>query len=112
MLLGVAFVSCKKEEVQPKEETLNLQGEWAIATIEFSDSNVIVNVEADESSLGYAPYMYSQIKGFNFKTEKFENTEIDGYNASYFGVEGTQFETLLTQNRSEEHTSELQSRPH
>ena len=98
MLLGVALVSCKKDEVAPKEETLNLKGEWAIATIEFSDSNVIENAEADSSSLGYAPYMYSQIKGINFKTEKFENTEIDGYNASYYGVEGTPFEDLLADN--------------
>src|SRR5690554_2076466 len=101
MLLGVALVSCKKDEVAPKETeqaVLKMNGEWAIATIEFSDSNVIENVETDESSLGYAPYMYSQIKGVNFKTEKFENTEIDGYNASYFGVEGTPFEDLLSDN--------------
>lgn len=98
--LIISAVSCKKDEVEPskKESTLNLKGKWAIQTIEFSDNNVVENVEEDSTSLGYAPYMYSQIRGLNFKTGKFDDTEIDGYNASYFGVEGTPFEQLLTEN--------------
>lgn len=98
LTLAVTLSSCIKDDVQPKGETLNLKGEWAIKTIEFSEDNVIENVETDSTSLGYAPYMYSQIKGINFKTEKFDNTEINGYNASYFGVEGTSFESLLADN--------------
>lgn len=84
LLLGIA---CNKDENpdndKPTEEKLALEGSWQVESVDFLDA---ASVEWPSeipynfgTKFGYAPYMYTIMKGYVFNEDKIENDSIDGY---------------------------------
>ncbi len=94
------FQSCSDDNIPPVESiaTLELEGQWTISSVNFLDETANWNEEiayTSESGLGWAPALYTQIKGVNFQMTKTQNengTEL-GNALSFIVTEAFPFDT-------------------
>lgn len=78
-LAATITFSCKNngEEPEPEPEPkLKIEGEWNLESINFLDGDLKWNPNVPfnpGTSVKYGPYMYSEVKGYNFSTTKADN---------------------------------------
>lgn len=84
--MALAFLilaGCSKKDdnkpEEPEETKLQIEGEWNLESIDFLSTSIAWDEEvpfAPQNTIGYAPFMLSQVHGYNFRTDKTHNEEL------------------------------------
>lgn len=85
LVIAVALVSCKKDEVEPKQENvLKVEGQWKLKKVNFISDKLDWDEDVPYTFgnyFKYAPAMYEDLKGFDFRKIKTDGNK--GYSLQY-----------------------------
>lgn len=92
MMMLLVVVGCNKDDDPVDDggdttEELSVEGSWQVQSVDFVDPESVAwnpNIPYNGgTSLGYAPFMYTIIRGYDFKEAKIDNDSIDGYEFNF-----------------------------